>query len=291
MLPLFLMLLAANPASAVTVESDIKIAGPEKVRPSDIDLPLGDSLRAVTWENLVQKPTAPRHVALACLVMANEGTPISCVPATPKLKASNVAEWNALFDAYNAAAATTPAGERSLTDIATLRVLNTRLRPERGGKGKTSWKLMIFDEVLAPSDERPRPAPGEALMMGAVTLQKNFNPAVLRRLYPLIAQRYGMAARVAITCHIQPTLTLLCREPGKIDAEQGQPPANAEVVYTALVFASYQAASTIRLAPKAKDGRDVAGKDLTLAIRWALPPGETPAVPAAALPAPRAEGR
>jgi hypothetical protein len=288
MLPLVLMLLAAKPAPASVAGSEIKIAGPEKIKPSDITLPLGDSLRAVTWENLPEKPTAPRHVALACLVMADEGTPISCVPAAPKLKAANVAEWNALFDAYNNAATTPVTAERSLTDIATLRVLNTRLRPERGGKGKTSWKLMIFDEVFAPTDERPHPPAGEALTMGAVTLTKEFDPEILRELYPMVAQRYQMAARVTITCHIEPTLTLLCREPGRIDAEQGQPPANPEGIYTALVFASYQAASTIRLAPKAKDGRDVVGKDLTLSFRWALPPGETPP---SALPAPRPEGR
>jgi hypothetical protein len=248
-------------------------------------LPLGESLRAATWENLLEKPAAPRHVGLVCLVMADEGTPVSCLPATAKLKAANLAEWNALFDADAAAALTAPAGERNLIEIAMLRVLNTRLRPERGGKGKTSWKLKIFDEVFSPSDDRPRPPAGEVLAMNAVTLEKNFDPDILRMLYPMVAQRYRMAARVTITCHIQPTLTLLCRNPGKIDAEQGQPPDNAQPIYTALVLASYQAASTIRLAPKAKDGRDVAGKDLTLSFRWALPPGETPpAVPAAAKP-------
>src|SRR4051794_24807558 len=120
MLPLVLMLLAAKPAPPSAPGSDVKVAGPEKVRASDIILPVGDSLRAVTWENLPEKPSAPRHVALACLVMANEGTPISCLPATPKLKVANIAQWNALFDADVAAAATMPAAERSLIDIATL---------------------------------------------------------------------------------------------------------------------------------------------------------------------------
>jgi len=289
MLPLFLMLLAATPAPAGATGSEIKVAGPEKAKASDIVLPLGDSLRAVTWENLAEKPTAPRHVALACLVMTSEGTPVSCVPATPRLKVANIAQWNALFDAYGAAATTPPTAERSLTDIAALRVVNTRLRPERSGKGKADWKVMIFDEVFSPTDARPHPPPGEALAMSAVTLEKNFDPDILRMLYPLVAQRYQMAARVTITCHIEQTLTLLCREPGRIDAEQGQAPAaEAEGIYPALVFASYQAASTIRLAPKAKDGRDVAGKDLTLSFRWALPPGETPP---SALPEPRPEGR
>ncbi len=289
MLPLFLMLLAASPAAPAAPGSEIKVTGPEKAKSSDIVLPLGDSLRAVTWDGLSEKPTAPRHVALACLVMADEGTPISCVPATPKLKAANIAEWNALFDAYAAAATTPPTAERALSDLAAVRVVNTRLRPERIGKGKSGWKIMIFDEVFSPSDARPHTPSGQALAMSAVTLEKNFDPDILRMLYPMIAQRYQMAARVTITCHVEPTLTLLCREPGRIDAEQGQPPAaEAEGIYSALVFASYQAASTIRLAPKAKDGTDVAGKDLTLSFRWALPPGEIPPAP---LPAPRPEGR
>jgi hypothetical protein len=285
MLPLLMFLLAAAPAAE---GSQVKIAGPAKVRPSDIRIPVGDSLRAATWENLPVKPTAPRHVGLACLVLANEGTPLSCLPATAKLKAATLAQWNALFDAYTAASPGAADPERTLIDIATLRVLNTRLRPEGGGKGKTSWKLMIFDETFSPTDARPHPPPGEALTMSAVTLDKPFDPNILEALYPMIAQRYQMAARVTITCHIEPALTLLCREPGKIDAEQGQSNENAEVIYTALVFASYQAASTIRLAPKAKDGSDVAGKDLTMAFRWSMPPGDTPAPqPAAARP----EGR
>ncbi len=144
---------------------------------------------------------------------------------------------------------------------------------------------MIYDEVFSPADARPHPLPGEALTMNAVTLDKPFDPNILQALYPMVAQRYQMAARVTITCHIEPTLTLLCREPGKIDAEQGQPPANAEGIYTALVFASYQAASTIRLAPKAKDGSDVAGKDLTMAFRWSMPADATPT------PAAKTDGR
>src|SRR3954454_10315159 len=130
MLPLFLLLLAAKPAPASAPGSEIKGAGPEKVKASDILLPLGESLRAATWENLLEKPAAPRHVGLVCLVMADEGTPVSCLPATAKLKAANLAEWNALFDADAAAALTAPAGERNLIEIAMLRVLNTRLRPE-----------------------------------------------------------------------------------------------------------------------------------------------------------------
>jgi len=95
--------------------------------------------------------------------------------------------------------------------------------------------------------------------MNAVTLAKDFDPDILRVLYPVSAQRYQMSARVTITCQIEPTLTLLCREPGRIDNEQGTPPENAQGIYAALVFASYQAASTIRLAPRAKDGSDVTG--------------------------------
>ncbi len=293
MLPLFLLLLAADPAPASTAADAVKIGGPVKVGKSDIILPVGDSLRAAAWENLIEKPTAPRHVGLACLVIANEGTPVSCVPATPKLKAANIGQWNALVDAYSASAPPTPTPERSLNEIATLRVLNSRVRPERGSKGKTNWKVMIFDEVFAPTDARPHPPAGEALPMSAVTLTKSFDPDILRMLYPLAAERYRVAARVTITCHIEPTLTLLCREPGKIEAEQGEAGEGAAMIYTSLVLASYQAASTIRLAPKAKDGSDVVGKDLTMSFRWALPPGETPpAVPAVAVPpAPVPAGR
>ena len=291
MLPLLLMAVLAGRARAAAGpwRRGAVSSSPSKVKDSDIIIPVGDSLRAATWENLPEKPTAARHVALACLVMANEGTPISCLPATPKLKAANLAAWNAEFDAYaaTAPATPTPTPERTQTDIAMLRVVNIRLKPERSGKGK-NWKTMIFDEVFAPTDARERPPAGEALTMGAVTLEKPFDPDVLRLLYPIIAQRYQVSARVTITCHIEPALTLLCRKPGKIDAEQGQPPANPQGIYAALVFASYQAASTIRLAPTAKAGRPVAGKDLTLAFRWAMPANETPAPAASPAPEPRA---
>ena len=58
MLPLFLMLLAA--AAADPVGDNAKVTGPVKVKASDMLIPVGDSLRAATWDNLVEKPTAPR---------------------------------------------------------------------------------------------------------------------------------------------------------------------------------------------------------------------------------------
>lgn len=233
---------------------------------SEVRVPISDSVRATTWDDLAVKPTQPVQLHLACIVFVPSGAPGGCIPASFIKPGQKMVDWPKVF-----AAAERATVDAELLKAATRRIAAARVAAPAGGKA--IFAVRFFDEVVSPSDERPPLALtlDQDLTMRDVALAEPLNPSLMKALYPPVAMRYSVNARVRVTCKIETNLTLLCRDPGVIEA---QPHDIGEYTYNlmeALRFSTYQLASTIRFHPKTNDGRDVAGRNFRFAVRWSMP--------------------
>jgi hypothetical protein len=85
--------------------------------------------------------------------------------------------------------------------------------------------------------------------------------------YPTRALRADITAKVKLTCLVQPSHKLLCRDPGEIITSGPADPGSVN----AFRLASYQIASTFELAPQDKRGEEIRGKSLTFTLNWQIP--------------------
>ena len=261
MLAFLALLLAAK-----DIELEQMAADTRPIAQDEVLVPVSDSVRAATWDELAVKPSVPKHVRVACIILAQNGAPGACVDASRLQPGQTSIDWIKAREDQSAADADDPAG-------AELRALvNKRLTPMRLrqiGSDRT-FVVRIFEETVGPADARPPFVPGTSLTFGQVTLAEPLDGSLIEALYPVDAIRNGVQARVRIACRIQPNLALLCRDPGTIATSSGSGNDSPDIVRS-LRFATYQLASTIRLKPKANDGSDVVGRDLQIGLSWQMP--------------------
>ncbi|MEG3148680.1 hypothetical protein U1769_02190 [Sphingomonas sp. ZT3P38] len=262
MLAFLALLLAAKDIDLHQVAADSR-----PIAQDEVLVPVSDSVRAATWDELAVKPSVPKHVRVACIVWAQNGAPGACVDASRLQPGQTSIDWIKAREDQSAADANDLAG-------ADLRALvNKRLAPMRLrqiNSDRTRFVVRIFEETIGPADARPPFVPGTSLTLGQVTLAEPLDGSLIEALYPMDAIRNGVQARVRIACRIQPNLALLCRDPGTIATSSGSGNDSPDIVRS-LRFASYQLASTIRLKPKANDGSDVVGRDLQIGLSWQMP--------------------
>lgn len=179
-------------------------------------------------------------------------------------------DWGKTLEADDKAERSARPADAELFRAAARRVKALRLFP---GDRSTLFSVRFFEEVIAPTDARPRfaAAPEPALAMGDVTFAEPLDGSLLQALYPAIAMRYSINARVRMTCTIGSDLKLLCRDRGTIVYDPADIPEYAAQLIGDLRFSTYQLASTIKLEPKTADGRDIAGRQFTFAVHWAVP--------------------
>jgi hypothetical protein len=240
----------------------------QTLRSTDLTVPISDSLRAATWDELSIKPSEPVHIQVACIVAAKFGAPGSCVPASDIASESKTINWANARDSNDRWASTANPADVDLFRVATERVQMARI-PVQSAK-KTLFVVRFFDEVISPSDARPSFVSKDSLTMNDIILDRPIDSDVLRRLYPVLALRNGVAGRVSMACDIQDKLTLLCRDPGKVDISRQYGP-NLSEISKAFIFATYQFVSTFKIMPKDKFGNSVIGRQLKFAISWQLP--------------------
>lgn len=251
----------ANGMDAVPVEQ-------QTLQSTDLAVPVSDSVRAATWDDLSVKPSEPVHIRVACIVAAAFGVPGSCVPASDIASDSKTIDWAKARD-YNDRWARTA----NPADVALLRIATERLQTARvpaQAVRKSLFVVRFFDEVISPSDARSPFVEKETLTMNDITLAKPIDPDVLRRLYPVLALRADVAGRVRMTCDIQNNLTLLCRDQGIIEVSRTDE-NNMIEMRRAFRFSTYQFVSTFQLMPNDRNGNSVVGRQLKFAIAWQLP--------------------
>lgn len=254
-----LLALAAG-ASFAKFDAVPVIAKP--VTDKDVLVPLSDSVKAATWDTLRDPPRQPVEFRLACIVFLPGGAPGRCVDAALLNPRKRQVDWRALTEAADRALT---AGPSALLDIAQTRVTTLRLKPP--SDRKPHFEVRLFRVVVSPQDAMPAYMAGPALTAADFTFATPINGALLTANYPTRALRSDVTAKVKLTCLVQPTRKLLCRDPGEI-VTAGFSDAG---IVNEFRLASYQIASTFELAPQDKRGEDIRGKSLTFTINWQIP--------------------
>jgi len=252
------------PASGTFNTPPPPIAAPVAVRSEDLAVPPGASLRAATMEGLAVQPRKPVHIPIACMVLGRWGMPLTCFPAEIIGAPSS---WSEFFDRGRSV----PANARSeLTAVALIRAYASRLRPDVNPSEVTPWKLVVLDQLISPEDAVAQPAPADQLTATEIRYEEKPSAEILAALYPAAAMRAGVASRVTIICRIRHDRRLLCRRPPLLPVTalgvSNRPDLNA-----AFIYASFQAASLMRIAAKTMKGEKTVGRDLVLNFQWKMP--------------------
>jgi hypothetical protein len=259
MLTSTLLVLAAG-ASFAKFDAVPVIAKP--VTDKDVLVPLSDSVKAATWDTLRDPPRQPVAFRLACIVFQPGGAPGRCVDAALLDPRKRQVDWRALTEAADRALAGAPS---ALLDLAQTRVSTLRLKPP--ADRKPHFEVRLFRVVLSPQDAMPAYVPVPALTSADFTFATPINGALLTAHYPTRALRADITAKVKLTCLVQPSHKLLCRDPGEIITSGPADPGSVN----AFRLASYQIASTFELAPQDKRGEEIRGKSLTFTLNWQIP--------------------
>lgn len=263
--------LVAAALSVAPADEDMRIPVIAGVAgPADMRVPIGDSVRAATWDDLAIKPDQPKHMRLACIIFVPAGAPGGCVPASLIAPGQTMIDWPEVMMAADAAYAGRPA-DMALIDAATQRIGAARVVAR--DTGDALFAVRFFDEIIAPADARPPFAETDdgALTTRDAVFAEPLDAELMALLYPMIAMRYAVDAEVRVTCRIEPDLKLLCRDRGVVVFDPGKVGSYAAKLEDDLRFSTYQLASTIRLEPKSADGRDVAGRSFRFVVRWSMP--------------------
>lgn len=267
---IMLALMAGASGAAAAEEEMLLPVRQAVVQPVDVRIPISDSVRSATWDDLAIRLEKPVPVRLACIIFVPTGGPGNCVPASLVPSGQERVDWSKILEAAEKAERKALPRDAALFSVAARRVKALRLFPgERG----TLFSVRFFEEVIAPADARPPFATASApvLTMAEVRFAEPLDGQLLQALYPTIAMRYSVNAQVRMTCNVGADLKLLCRDPGTVISNPAEIAGYTEKLMEDLRFSTYQLASTIKLNPKTADGQDVTGRQFAFAVRWALP--------------------
>lgn len=241
----------------------------ETVGPADTLVSISDSVRAATWDGLSSKPSEPVQVRLACIVFVASGAPGACVPASLLPVGQKTVDWPAIRNGNDVADRSANWGDVEMRRTSALRIDAARIHPQPVGKGM--FVIRVFEEIISPADARPAFVPGEALTMQDVTLAKPLDGSLLQALYPVLAMRYSVTARVTVICKIEESLRILCRDLGKIQSDPSEIGEWTPELMHSLQFSTYQLASTLKFEKKDKNGNDISGRNIKVSIVWKIP--------------------
>ncbi|WP_411341369.1 hypothetical protein V6U71_05870 [Sphingopyxis sp. J-6] len=264
------LMAAASGVAAPAVEEAMLPVAYGVVQQADIRVPISDSVRAATWDELGVTLDRPVPVRLACIILVPSGGPGNCVPASLVPPDQERVDWDKILEASHKAGRSASRVDAALFKAAARRVKTLRLFP---GDQNMLFSIRFFEEVVAPSDARPpfAAASEPALTTRNATFAEPLDGQLLQMLYPAIAMRYSVNAQVRLTCDVGSDLKLLCRDHGTVMSDPAEVPGYTAQLMEDLRFATYQLASTVKLQPETTDGQDVVGRQFRFIVRWALP--------------------
>jgi hypothetical protein len=245
------------------VPIDYALVGRDEYR-----VPIGESVRAETWDRLAVKPDRPVTVRMACVVWMN-GQPGACVNAALVPPGQKTVDWKKIRERADLADRSAAPMDVRLRAIAGERI-GAALVGERPKDGPTI-AIRIFEEVISPADARAPFREGDAPLVKSLSLTKPVDRELAKGLHPAIAIRHGVNARVTMVCRITAVLRLLCREPGTIEFAPGTSAALQALLTPDLRRATYQFATLLNLLPTNKDGEAVAGRAYRVIVGWRMP--------------------
>ncbi|GMM60900.1 hypothetical protein [Novosphingobium pituita] len=234
----------------------------------DVRVPVSASVRAATWDALTNKPSASSHVRLACIVWTHSGAVGACVAASLVPAGQATIDWGQLRAADKAAERSAKSVAASLNYVAAQRIHTALLTARRDSP--IIFVVRFFDEVVAPADAREPFSPGETVMLRDVTLKRPLDGTLLADLYPNIAVRKTIKAHITVSCLIEPSLELLCRDPGSIQLNPAEIGSDTDEVVKDFRFSAYQLVSTLQPEALDKAGHSVVGKLLRVTVAFSM---------------------
>ncbi|HEY0313741.1 MAG TPA: hypothetical protein VGC56_14765 [Allosphingosinicella sp.] len=250
-----LLLLGLAPAP------DARLPAPIEAKAGDIVLAPSASVRAATIAPLARPPERPMTVKLACEVHAN-GEPIRCVRAE---SLGGLARWSDFYAAADSLARSLyePGGDLIVRGAyERVHALRVRAWKSRDFAGKA---FMLFSEVIAAGDAAPPPQPAETVSAESLVFEDSPAGLDMDQLYPEAALRNEVQPHVTITCRVQPSRELLCRD-GEVAWFQ---PLDGAATRQ-MLLATYQFAAARKVAPLTRDGRQTVGRDVRIDVHWNL---------------------
>jgi len=122
------LMIAASTGASVNDDMVIPVDY-DVVRWSEARVPVSDSVRATTWDDLAVKPAQPVQLHLACIVFVPSGAPGGCIPASFIKPGQKMVDWPKVFAAAERATVDT-----ELLKAATRRIGAARVAAPDGGR-------------------------------------------------------------------------------------------------------------------------------------------------------------
>lgn len=245
------------------VPIDYALVGRDEYR-----VPIGESVRAETWDRLAVKPDRPVTVRMACVVWMN-GQPGACVNAALVPPGQKTVDWKAIRERADLMDLPARPMDLRLRAVASERIGGALVtaRPDDAA----TVAIRFFEEVISPADARAPFREGDAPLVKSLSLTRPVDRELAIGLHPVLAIRHGVNARVSMVCRITEALRLLCREPGAIEFAPGTSAALQAELTPQLRRATYQFATLLNPLPTNKDGEAVAGRAYRVIVGWRMP--------------------
>lgn len=205
---------------------------------------------------------APQVVPLQCLVDMPWGVVRTCVPLDGSARLSD-----AEFEARRASARASRS--YTLADAATQIASATGIARDTRAREGTTRMVRIDPLVDMSGIVEVAPVNGPALVRSDVTFQPGAIYAHSALLYPGIALREGVGARMVATCRVLIDTNITCYR-----AEFAESQASAALhpsIAVAFASATLQLFEGSTVGPIATNGSATAGRDIELGVAWTLP--------------------
>lgn len=239
------------------------LPAPILVNEQSISLPVSSAVRSETIKDLPAPLPGPLSLTFHCTMDMTDGRPLDCV------EGERPSSWKA-FDSKVIQTALRENGPEAdpVRKVAAARIGLTRVHLVPGNN-TVRETVMTFVETVAPDDAIPDPVPVPTapLTWQDVTFETGIDQAMLASLYPRTALRRGVHARAELTCRITVPRRLFCYRGVIKDADNEAVPLG-DWISKQFKLASYQVASTMRLAPRTKGDIDVVGQDIVINVNW-----------------------
>lgn len=144
-------------------------------------------------------------------------------------------------------------------------------RVRLSSKSKTELATVLVQEKVSAADQAPRDAPIGTIPKDGVELEPK-PMSIVAGLYPDVARRTELEARVTAMCRVLSDRSLLCREP-IVELTNPNPKIGQQSVdryKRSFAHSTLKAFAAMRAKPKTKLGEGSVGREVPIAINWTL---------------------
>lgn len=220
------------------------------------------AVRALTVSELDKLPSAPATHTLQCWVQGG-GELHMCALADD----GGTSDFAVLHQRNIATLDKAKADPTLAAAMARMPFYRVRL----SSKSNKELASVLVQEKISAADQAPQEAPIGTIEKDGVELDPK-PMSIVAGLYPDLARRIGLEARVTATCRVLSDRSLLCRDPIVEITNPNPRMTQQSIDRYERVFAvsTLKAFAAMRAQKKTKLGEESRGRDVPLAINWTL---------------------